>query len=295
MSHEPSGVLSERAPLAANAPEFGLKSLLGYLDQVVASFPDEIQQRGINRNWNDYRYLLKQMSRLLCTSTTHPRDYLDLGAGPGVIPSVMALAGLNATAVDTWEEYAVGFDNQMGDCESLVARLKQSGVKCVRHNILQSPLPFPSESFDMVSLFAVLEHLHGPLTLLQDVTRLLRPGGLLIVTMPNVANLRNRLRLLVGSSPHPDDIEVWLSPAFFGHFREMTMQEVTYILEKFGFSTVAAHHTSACHWNTRYPDGRWGRTYRFISTHQWIKFFYLAVAEIFPSFRYELCVVGKKN
>jgi SAM-dependent methyltransferase len=234
------------------------------------------------------------MSPLLGTFVAGPANYLDLGAGAGIIPSVMALAGVNVTAVDTWEEYEAGFDNQMGECENLLARLKQSGVKCVDHNILQAPLPFASGSFDVVSMLAVLEHLPRPLTVLQEVTRLLRPGGLLIVTVPNTANLRNRIRLLVGRSPHPDDISVWLSPTFFGHFREMTLEEVTYIFERFGFSTVAAEHTNACHWNTRYPDGRWGKTYRFNSAHQWLKALYLAITEMFPGFRYELFAVGKK-
>ena len=50
---------------------------------------------------------------------------------------------------------------------------------------LEATLPFASQTFDVVSMLAVLEHLHEPLLVLREVRRVLRPSGTLIVTVPS--------------------------------------------------------------------------------------------------------------
>ena len=48
---------------------------------------------------------------------------------------------------------------------------------------------FPDAEFDVVVLYFVLEHLRNPLALLQEISRILKPGGLLSVAVPNIAGL----------------------------------------------------------------------------------------------------------
>ena len=50
---------------------------------------------------------------------------------------------------------------------------------------LESRLPFDDESFDVVSMLAVLEHLNDPLSMLKEVKRVLRPAGALVMTVPS--------------------------------------------------------------------------------------------------------------
>jgi ubiquinone/menaquinone biosynthesis C-methylase UbiE len=52
---------------------------------------------------------------------------------------------------------------------------------------LNAQLPFEDNSFDVVSLMAVLEHLEKPLDILQEIRRVLRNGGVLIGTVPSKA------------------------------------------------------------------------------------------------------------
>jgi 2-polyprenyl-3-methyl-5-hydroxy-6-metoxy-1,4-benzoquinol methylase len=270
-------------------------TLLSYLDRVTAEFPPEIVQRGINRNWTDYRYVINQLCKLLALFPVAPLDYLDLGAGAGVIPSVLALAGLRVTVVDIWSQHIKEFDNQMGDSAEFFARFEKLHMRWVEHNILEPPLPFPARSFDMISLFEVLEHLQQPHIVLQEISRLLRPDGLLVITVPNVANLRNRIRLLMGRSPHADDIETWFAPGFHGHLRELTMDEVQRILGKSDFSILTTWYSNARQWNTRLPSGRWGRTYQVNSLFQAAKLFYLAITSLIPSFRYDMFISARKR
>lgn len=63
---------------------------------------------------------------------------------------------------------------------------------------LTAPLPFPPASFDVVVCADVLEHLPDPGAALASVARLCRPGGAVVVSVPNVAYWQARLRLLRG-------------------------------------------------------------------------------------------------
>jgi 2-polyprenyl-3-methyl-5-hydroxy-6-metoxy-1,4-benzoquinol methylase len=50
---------------------------------------------------------------------------------------------------------------------------------------LDDRLPFENESFDIVTMLAVLEHLDKPLAIMREIARLLRPDGRLLLTVPS--------------------------------------------------------------------------------------------------------------
>lgn len=52
---------------------------------------------------------------------------------------------------------------------------------------------FSDQSFDVVTLWDVLEHVHEPRPLLAEIARLLRPRGLLVLSLPNPDSLEARL------------------------------------------------------------------------------------------------------
>lgn len=72
---------------------------------------------------------------------------------------------------------------------------------------LDDRLPFENESFDVVTMLAVLEHLDKPLAILREIARLLRPDGRLLLTVPSryakpvLEFLAFRLRIV-----NPDEI-----------------------------------------------------------------------------------------
>ena len=67
---------------------------------------------------------------------------------------------------------------------------------------------FTSNYFDIVFLGDVIEHLVEPDKLIIELNRVIKPNGYLILTTPNLANLINRLCLLLGYAPtnyHPSE------------------------------------------------------------------------------------------
>jgi len=62
-------------------------------------------------------------------------------------------------------------------------------------------LPFSNAFFDVVTCIAVLEHVFNPPNALDEIYRVLKPGGMFIVQVPNIAWLPSRFQLLVGRLP----------------------------------------------------------------------------------------------
>jgi len=52
---------------------------------------------------------------------------------------------------------------------------------------------FPGETFDVITLFSTVEHLHDPVAVLRECRRLLREGGILVVKTPNFSSLNRRV------------------------------------------------------------------------------------------------------
>jgi SAM-dependent methyltransferase len=117
-------------------------------------------------------------------------------------------------------------------------------------NMEESRFPYDDASFDVVLYCEIIEHLlMNPVHTLKEIRRVMRPGGLLVVTTPNVARLGNVLAMADGRSIY--DPYSGFGP-YGRHNREFSMQELIGLLEFAGFVhessfTADAHredHTS---------------------------------------------------
>jgi SAM-dependent methyltransferase len=94
-----------------------------------------------------------------------------------------------------------------------LAKAAELGVETVVANV-DEPLPFPAASFDAVVAGELLEHLQFPDALVAEARRVLRPGGVLVGSVPNAFRLQSRLRFLRGRPPEDDPTHLHLfSPA----------------------------------------------------------------------------------
>ncbi|MBI3410533.1 MAG: methyltransferase domain-containing protein [Planctomycetes bacterium] len=105
-------------------------------------------------------------------------------------------------------------------------------------NVEKDPFPFADAEFDVVLFCEILEHLlENPLQPLLEIGRVLKPGGVLILTTPNVARLENIARLLAGENIY----DPYSAYGPYGrHNREYTMTELKRLLGHAGFSVEKA-------------------------------------------------------
>ena len=163
---------------------------------------------------------IRKLLRLLETET--PGRLLDVGCAGGELAALLA---------------ARGWRVQGAEAEPvLLEAARARGVDARAVDLDRTPLPWPDGAFDAVVAAEVIEHVVDTDHLLAEIARVLRPGGALIVTTPNLASLENRLRLLLGRYPMWMDVGVEGA----GHLRYYTPRVLRHQLARHGL-TVERH------------------------------------------------------
>lgn len=94
----------------------------------------------------------------------------------------------------------VGVDVDHSALEQAVDRL---GIETVWADV-EEGLPFDDASFDVLVAGELLEHLADPAAAVANVSRVLKPGGRFVGSVPNAFRLKSRLRYLAGRHPETD-------------------------------------------------------------------------------------------
>ena len=99
----------------------------------------------------------------------------------------------------------------------------------------REPFPLPTASIDAVLFCELFEHLHlNPFHTLKEIFRVLRPGGLLLLTTPNLRRVETLSRLWHGWGTQPPVSrtfhELFPSLLYHRHNREYTADELAYYL-----------------------------------------------------------------
>jgi 2-polyprenyl-3-methyl-5-hydroxy-6-metoxy-1,4-benzoquinol methylase len=153
---------------------------------------------------------------------------LEIGAAPGHVSIAVKLAGYSAIGLNLNELWRQTYPGKEW--------LERLDVR--EHDVEKDPLPFETGSFDAVLFTEVLEHvaITNPLSIFREIHRVLKAGGILIFSTPNVCNLSNIYALLTGSNVF------WPPEIFYGgldrHNREYTPSEVRALLNQTGFSEI---------------------------------------------------------
>jgi len=118
-----------------------------------------------------------------------------------------------------------------------VEQARKRGVSARVLDISSQPLPFPAESFDVVVAGEIIEHVIDTDKFLRILHDMLKPGGTLILTTPNLASLARRGMLLLGFNPFCEySLEVPVSGARpVGHLRYFVKRDIENFLKVHGF------------------------------------------------------------
>jgi len=150
-------------------------------------------------------------------------NILDIGCYDGTLLSLIKNKKNNLYGLDA-------SDHAVEKCRRKKIKIKQFFLND------QEKIPFKSNFFDLIIAGEIIEHIYDTDFFLEEISRLLKPNGYLLISTPNIASLGRRLLLLLGISPL-----IEISPNqknSSGHIRYFTFQTLRKLLEEHKFSIL---------------------------------------------------------
>lgn len=154
---------------------------------------------------------------------------LDVPAGEGALAASLIELGMKVRCCDLYPEI-FGLEN---------VEIKQAD--------LSNSLPYDDGSFDYVTCIEGLEHIENPHQAIREFARVIKPGGRIIVSIPNILNIEERFKwLFYGYTSHfkplsSEFLKGAVAKEFEGkqeialHINPLAYPEVRFALESSGF------------------------------------------------------------
>jgi 2-polyprenyl-3-methyl-5-hydroxy-6-metoxy-1,4-benzoquinol methylase len=155
-----------------------------------------------------------ELAHLFTTYVPSGSTVLDVGAGAGAFSLRLSDLGYRVTALDVdpskWNATHIPF---------MVLDVNKGVAASI------------SDTFDAVCCVEVIEHVENPWALLRDLWAVVRPGGIVLVSTPNVANFLSRLHLLLKGNFYsfgPGSLDM-------GHINPIHPYEMREIIKQLGW------------------------------------------------------------
>jgi ubiquinone/menaquinone biosynthesis C-methylase UbiE len=149
-----------------------------------------------------------------------PGRILDVGCGSGNFLAALRSRG--------WDVYATEFS------DAAVALAESRGITVHRGTVEDAG--YPDDHFDVVTMWHVLEHVPAPRETLDELRRVLKPDGLLVVEVPDSASLTFRL---CGRD--------WMGLDIPRHLQHFTPTTLVRLLDDAGFTPI--YRQTFHHWD----------------------------------------------
>jgi 2-polyprenyl-3-methyl-5-hydroxy-6-metoxy-1,4-benzoquinol methylase len=152
---------------------------------------------------------------------------LDVPAGEGALAARLIRAGFDVRCCDLYPE---------------IFRLRTVEIK---GGDLSATLPYADETFDFITCVEGLEHIENPQQAIREFSRLLRAGGELVVTVPNILNIEERVK--------------WLLHGYTSHFKPISREALARVREQLGaLEEIALHINPISYAELRYMLEKYG-------------------------------------
>lgn len=222
----------------------------------------------------------------VCAALAYEKDasICDLGSYINIYPVVLKLLGMTVTTVDLYPQKVPDSCDYNPSIIRALDLYRELDIHVIEMDLYQVELQ--ASYYDVISCYETFEHLwHSPRPIMEKVGRALRGGGVFIISVPNIVNIANRIKVLIGRSPLPafEDYYRHGNP-FWGHRREMTIGEVDWMMKQAGLSKVKVFTANL------YPplgdnSSLQGRIYRSLTDR----------VPVFPSMRGTIFAVYRKK
>ncbi|MEQ8766995.1 MAG: methyltransferase domain-containing protein [Planctomycetota bacterium] len=187
------------------------------LERPEATLPEEPSETPLTHNTS--KQTPETIERL---ATALPRGpLLDAPAGSGALARKLARAGFEVTAAEI-------------DRDGFLA----TEVPCVPVD-LDGDLPFEDQRFSVITTMDGIEHLENPFHFVRECARVLKIGGHLIVSTPNVTSIRSRARFFFTGFHNKFKLPLdETRPDPLHHINPLTYQELRYALHVSGLELI---------------------------------------------------------
>ena len=155
----------------------------------------------------------------------HNKKVLDVGCGSGYLGKILKEHSCSVVGIESDEarvKEAQKFLDKviLGDAETI------------------NELPFPLMFFDTIILADVLEHMNRPDIFLSNIRKYLKKEGVIIVSVPNIARIDIRLKLLFGKFTYENGGILDKT-----HLRFFTWSSINKLLDSCGFTVIAKDYS----------------------------------------------------
>ncbi len=154
---------------------------------------------------------------------------MEVGSSPPILTGVLQKLGYSVVGLDLAPELF----------QDALDHLQLTVKKC---NVETETLPFPDNSFDVILLNEVFEHLRINLIFtMQEMFRVLKPKGQIFISTPNLKSLRGIINFNIRDKAYSCGSSVYKEYrklqryGHMGHVREYTTSEVYDFLQEIGF------------------------------------------------------------
>ncbi len=234
----------------ANSGKHDGATLEGMTKATAATPPGRAQDfeaflRSLDLPENGLRYLEESMSRLVRTLMLVPPGarsdaVLELGAYMQMTPALACLLG--------YGEVRGAYFGPLGQTDSKVSTIDGKEIfRCEvdLFDVERDRFPYEDGRFQTVLACEIIEHLVlDPMHMLLEIRRVLRSGGTLVLTTPNVTSFTSVSRILTQSG-NPQVYSQYPNPEGEGresespHVREYAPQELREAVESAGFEIIS--------------------------------------------------------
>ena len=183
----------------------------------------------------------------------HGIKILDVGTGTARIPILMCQQRSQylITAIDLAQSMLI-IGQRNVDEAGLNQRIRLERVDSKR-------MPYPDLEFDMVVSNSLVHHIPDPLSLFQEIKRLVRPGGAILIRdliRPESDDVVNLLVAKIGEDYDPHQQQLFRDSLNAA----LTLVEVQELIDRAGLDQVILTQSSALHWTIKRQHTSIGRS-----------------------------------